>query len=193
MARLNPKSKIAILKNSSLQCLHSQQQELYLYTGELYFSKVMDLYFLQHCTTVCTNHRRKQLLMIIYRAIILLTLLSLGCGKKYPPFVAEPQPGCTIAVSALKYHPSSKKFTGVLTIRNRTESFVRVSNREFYLFCGRDSSRTFVSLRGSWEIDEGLINIPSGKTITIQTCWPLERQNVSDTLYVKYIPQLSRE
>ena len=131
--------------------------------------------------------------MISYRAVFVLTLLSLSCGKKYPSLVIEPEPGCTISVSTIQYHSSSRKYTGVLTIRNRTESFVSISNREFYLFCGNDSSRTFVSLRGTWEIDEGLINVPRGKTITFQACWPLERKKVSDTLYVKYIPQLLRK
>jgi hypothetical protein len=124
--------------------------------------------------------------------ILFLLVLQTGCGSKMSALAVEPEPGCTISITALKYSKSEQRFTGVITIENHAESFVRVSNRELFLYCGSDSARTFVKLPGSWQIDDGLINILKGKTVTFQTYWPLKNGATCPSPTARYIKLINR-
>ena len=129
---------------------------------------------------------------MLKNCIVLFALMSIFCSGKTPTITLEPEPGLTIKLSSLKYNTSQKQYTGVVTISNQGTAFTKVSNQELFLFNGEDSARTFVSLKGTWKIDDGLINVMAGKSLTVQTCWQLEQDPQSDTLYAKYIKHLER-
>jgi len=124
--------------------------------------------------------------------IVSFACIGIFCSGKTPTITLEPEPGLTIRLSSLKYDTSRKRYTGVVTISNQETAFTKVSNQELFLFNGKDSARTFVSLKGTWQIDDGLINVMAGKSLTVQTYWELEQDPESDTLYAKYIKHLER-
>ena len=123
---------------------------------------------------------------------ISFALIGIACSGNNPTIALEPEPGLTITLSSLKFNSSQKRYTGVVTINNQGTTFTRVSNQELFLYNGKDSTRTRVSLKGSWQIDDGLINIMAGKSLTVQTYWELEQNTRSDTLYAKYVRHLER-
>ncbi len=117
--------------------------------------------------------------------------MLVGSCSKSITLQVEPQELLTISVSEIRFEKSKNRITGFVQIDNKSTRFVRVSNQELFLYSGNDSSRTFVSTPGEWKIDEGLINILAGKSITFRAYWPISR--LSDTLALKYLMVLSRE
>ncbi|MBN1604050.1 MAG: hypothetical protein JW915_20740 [Chitinispirillaceae bacterium] len=127
----------------------------------------------------------------MWKQILVVAIIALVVCSKYDPIELSPFEGVTITIFNLTYHKSEGKVIGSVQIRNNSGSFVRVSNRELFLCSAEDSSRTFINMPGEWKIDEKLVNVMSGKTITYKAYWQL--QSVSDTLMARYIRILERE
>lgn len=123
---------------------------------------------------------------------ILLFNLFIGCSVKHDPFILEPQQGFIVKISNLKYHKSQKRMVGYVQINNNRSDFVKFSNQELFLICDNDSMQTFMNLPGTWEIDNGLINIIAGKTLSYQACWHIDNYFKESTLDLKYIVHLPR-
>lgn len=128
------------------------------------------------------------------RTVVLLVALSLivGCAKSAGTFGFELEPGCTITVSSVKVSKPERRVNGVLKIVNNGKTFVKISNQELFLICGKDTARAYVARTGKWELDKGLINVVSGKTILTPIFWPLMPNGADYTLQVKYIKHLDR-
>lgn len=123
---------------------------------------------------------------------ILLYILFIGCSIKQDPFVLENDRGLLIKISNLKYNKSQKKMIGYVKIENKQSDFIKFSNQELFLFYGNDSARTFMNMPGVWEIDNGLINITAGKTLTYKACWHIDNYNKNLTFNMKYTEILPR-
>lgn len=119
-----------------------------------------------------------------FSGLVFLILIA-GCGNG-KPIVLEPQEGVSISVSGLKYVKSRGKVFGFVHIENESGDFVRLSNRELFLYSGSDSSRAFMKMPGEWEIDKGLINVINGKTINYQACWELNDFK-KESVYARYV------
>ncbi len=123
---------------------------------------------------------------------LIVSFLS-GCGSKAREFIIKPQDNVKIRVSGLKHLKSRKEIIGFVQIENQSENFVRLSNRELFLFYGSDSARAFVKMPGEFEIDKGLINIPKGKIVNYQVHWQIEEFSWDKDVKVKYVTFLDRE
>jgi len=123
---------------------------------------------------------------------ILLPLLFGSCGSSKPSAVLEPEPGCIITISSVSVNRAKQRVTGVVVIENNAASFVKLSDRELFMHCGNDSARTFIALKGDWQIDDGLINVMKGKKLTYQVYWPLVPAQPSDSITFRYIKFLER-
>jgi hypothetical protein len=128
------------------------------------------------------------------KQLILLFIIVIisGCGKNGTVFILEPEPGLTITVSGIKTSKPERRVNGVIVIENKAESFVKVSNRELFLYCGNDSARAFVALAGKWQIDDGLINVLKDKKIILQVYWPLMPPAQQAGFNVKYVKLIDR-
>jgi hypothetical protein len=127
----------------------------------------------------------------MWKKVLIAALIFTIVCSKHDPIVVSPYHGVTIVISHLSVKKAQERVIGSVQIQNQSENFVRVSNRELFLFSGEDSSRTYIDMPGEWKIDEGLINVMKGKTITFKAYWQLHA--VSDTLRAKYLHILERE
>jgi hypothetical protein len=131
----------------------------------------------------------------MWKNILAVGIIALMVCSKYDPIELSPFEGVTITISNITIQKSEGKVIGTVQIHNNSDTFVRMSNRELFLYSeedsGEDSSRTFIEMPGEWKIDKGLVNIMSGKTITYKAYWQLH--SVSDTLRARYIRILERE
>ncbi|MDO5576022.1 MAG: hypothetical protein Q4F84_02995 [Fibrobacter sp.] len=124
---------------------------------------------------------------------IMLCCLLGSCTVKQKPFVLEPYQGLTIKITNLKYHKSHKKMVGYVQIKNSRSDFVKFSNQELFLICDNDSTRTYMNLPGTWEIDDGLINVLAQKTVNYQACWNIDNYTKESKLDMIYKVHLERE
>jgi hypothetical protein len=127
---------------------------------------------------------------MLKKVLITILISTITCSK-HDTIVLAPYHGVTIVISNLSVKKTQERVIGSVQIQNQSDNFVRVSNRELFLFSGDDSSRTYIDMPGEWKIDQGLINVMKGKTITFKAYWQLHA--VSDTLNAKYLHILERE
>ncbi len=127
----------------------------------------------------------------MWNKVLIATLVFTIMCSKQDSIIVTPYQGVTIVISHLMVKKAQERVIGIVQIQNKSDNFVRISNRELFLFCEEDSSRTFVDMPGEWKIDEGLINVMKGKTITFKAYWQLHA--VSDALRAKYLRILERE
>ncbi|MFP4415881.1 MAG: hypothetical protein ACLFSB_01270 [Chitinispirillaceae bacterium] len=121
-----------------------------------------------------------------------MLLMILGCSS-FEPFELSPQPGLSVRVTNLRYLKSRKRVIGMVEIKNRADHFVRVSNKELFLYCNGDSARAYMKMPGEWQIDKGLINVVSGKTLTYQAYWPIQWVSDTCTVDMKYLKVIERD
>jgi hypothetical protein len=117
-------------------------------------------------------------------------LMFIGCGKNDSTIAIQTNDGLFIKLSGL--HQAKDRVLGYVEIENRSPSFIKVSNKELFLYCGTDTARTFMRMPGQWEIDNGLVNIMKGKSLSYMADWPLTKCSIAD-LKATYIKFLSRE
>jgi len=127
----------------------------------------------------------------MWKKVLIAALIFTIMCSKHDSIVLTPYHGVTIVISHLSVKKAQERVIGNVQIQNLSENFVRVSNRELFLFSGEDSSRTYIDMPGEWKIDQGLINVMKGKTITFKAYWQLHA--VSDSLSAKYLRILERE
>lgn len=127
----------------------------------------------------------------MWKKVLITALIFTIMCSKHDTIVLTPYHGVTIVISHLSVKKTQERMIGSVQIQNQSDNFVRDSNRELFLFSGGDSSRTYIDMSGEWKIDQGLINVMKGKTITFKAYWQLHE--VSDTLRVKYLHILERE
>lgn len=127
----------------------------------------------------------------MWKKVLIAALIFTIVCSKHDSIVVTPYHGVTIVISHLSVKKAQERVVGSVQIQNQSDNFVRVSNRELFLFSGQDSSRTYIDMPGEWKIDEGLINVMKGKTITFKAYWQLHA--IADTLWAKYVHILERE
>lgn len=119
---------------------------------------------------------------------LLVAFVFVGCGTE-KTIAIQPENGVFIKISEL--HQAKDRVLGYVDITNRTSSFIKVSNKELILYCGSDTARAFMRMAGEWEIDNGLVNIVKGKSLSYQAQWHLTKCGLEDVkaTYVKYLPR----
>jgi hypothetical protein len=119
--------------------------------------------------------------------------MLIGCGKNGSTIAIQTTDGLFIKISGL--HKAKDRVLGYVEIENRGPSFVKVSNKELILYCSTDTARTFMRTPGQWEIDQGLVNIMKGKSLSYMADWPLTKCSIADlkATYIKFLPRESEE
>ncbi|HEX3020101.1 MAG TPA: hypothetical protein VHP36_07350 [Chitinispirillaceae bacterium] len=125
--------------------------------------------------------------------VFLLFFLLTGCGSGVKDILLEPQKGLIIRICDIKLVRSQNRVIGFVEMENKTEQIIKVSNRELFLYCGGDSVSALVKMPGEWEIDKGLINVTSAKTVRYQVYWPLTVCNDPSGIKANYVKVLDRE
>lgn len=127
----------------------------------------------------------------VYFILLLTCFTFLDCGTGNKTIAIEPENGLFIKISELHFSKAQGRVLGYVQIENRTSSFVRVSNQELFLYCSNDTARAFMRMPGNWEIDNGLVNIVKGKSLSYQAAWPLTKCELSDikATYAKFLPR----
>lgn len=126
-------------------------------------------------------------------AVLPICLLISGCGSTVSNIVLEPEEGLFIRISDIKLIKSKNRVIGFVEIENKTEEIKKVSNKELFLYCGEDSTSASVKMPGEWEIDKGLINVVSAKTLRYQAQWTLSICKEPSTIKANYIRVLENE
>lgn len=129
----------------------------------------------------------------VFYAIWIVSFLLNGCGPKTKDISLEPETGLIIRITDMNLVKSQGRMIGFVEIENKTEKVAKVSNKELFLYCGKDSSSAHVKMPGEWEIDKGLINVSSAKTVRYQVYWEVSHCAEPSSINVKYIKALNRE
>jgi len=113
-----------------------------------------------------------------------------GCGSKDVGF--EAAPGIFVKISGLTFSKTQGKVFGYVQFVNKSDNFYKVSNTELCLISNTDTVRAFMKMSGDWEIDKGLVNLQSGKTLGYQAYWPIKECDIN-TIKMVYFETLPRD
>lgn len=127
--------------------------------------------------------------------LFIATIFSVftGCTNNPGGFTLEPMNGLIIRITDMKIVKSQNRIIGFIEIENKTESLMKISNRELFLYCGSDSASALVKMPGEWEIDKGLINVSNNKPVRYQVYWPLKPCKDIADIRAGYVMFLDRE